>query len=68
MHTPVGPKPAHQLPDHNPPMSQKEHIKKKRAEERKQQELEEMHVSISYYHISPLQKKTTGFSLHRIHF
>ncbi|XP_056009969.1 uncharacterized protein LOC125649803 isoform X3 [Ostrea edulis] len=43
MHTPVGPKPAHQLPDHNPPMSQKEHIKKKRAEERKQQELEEMH-------------------------
>ncbi|XP_062590610.1 msx2-interacting protein-like isoform X2 [Saccostrea cucullata] len=39
----MGLKPAHQPPEHNAPMSQKEHIKKKRAEERKQQELEEMH-------------------------
>ena len=47
MHPKLGPKPAHQQTEINPPMSQKEHIKKKRAEERKQQELEELHVSIS---------------------
>lgn len=46
MHPQPGPKPAHQQSEVNPPMSQKEHIKKKRAEERKQQELEELHVSI----------------------
>ncbi|XP_061196466.1 msx2-interacting protein-like [Saccostrea echinata] len=39
----MGLKPAHQPLEHNAPMSQKEHIKKKRAEERKQQELEEIH-------------------------
>lgn len=46
MHPQPGPKPAHQQSEVNPPMSQKEHIKKKRAEERKQQELEELHVSM----------------------
>lgn len=46
MHPQPGPKPAHQQSEVNPPMSQKEHIKKKRAEERKQQELEELHVSL----------------------
>nr|XP_022339400.1 msx2-interacting protein-like isoform X3 [Crassostrea virginica] len=44
MHPKLGPKPAHQQTEINPPMSQKEHIKKKRAEERKQQELEELHL------------------------
>ena len=47
MHPKLGPKPAHQQTEINPPMSQKEHIEKKRAEERKQQELEELHVSVS---------------------
>lgn len=57
MHPQPGPKPAHQQSEVNPPMSQKDHIKKKRAEERKQQELEELHVSIILKDVSIWRSK-----------